>query len=108
MRLFTRDEQAAIRRVAQGGPLENSARFLGKFAPTGVVSGVLTGGAGAMIGGPRGAALPLAGIGGRYAATRMTLRNVQKADELMRRGPVQANEFAKQAAEQKRNVLADF
>jgi hypothetical protein len=108
MRMFTAEEQAAIRKVANGGPVENAMRFVGKFAPTGVVSGVLTGGAGAMVGGPLGAALPLAGIGGRVAATRMTMRNVRKADELMRRGPAGANALAKQKAEQKRNALADF
>jgi hypothetical protein len=108
MRMFTADEQAAIRRVAQGGKIDNAARFLGKFAPTGVVSGVLTGGAGAMIGGPLGAALPLAGLAGRAVATRRTMRNVRAADELMRRGPAEANALAKQAAEKKRNALADF
>lgn len=108
MRMFTAEEQAAIRKVANGGPVENAARFIGKFAPTGVVSGVLTGGAGAMIGGPLGAALPLAGIGGRAAATRLTLRNVRTADELMRRGPGGANALAKKATEKKRNALADF
>jgi hypothetical protein len=108
MRMFTAAEQAAIRKVANGGPMENTARFVGKFAPTGVVSGVLTGGAGAMIGGPLGAALPLAGLGGRAVATRMTMRNVRRADELMRRGPEAANALAKQKAEQKRNALADF
>jgi hypothetical protein len=108
MRMFTAEEQAAIRRVANGGPVENAARFIGKFAPTGVVSGVLTGGAGAMIGGPLGAALPLAGLGGRAAATRMTMRNVARADELMRLGPAQSNALAKQKAERKRNALADF
>lgn len=108
MRMFTAEEQAAIRRVAQGGPVENAFRFLGKFAPTGVVSGVLTGGAGAMIGGPLGAALPLAGLGGRAVATRMTMRNVRAADELMRRGPAGANALAKQQAERQRNALADF
>ncbi len=108
MRMFTADEQAAIRKVANGGPIENTARFIGKFAPTGVVSGVLSGGAGAMIGGPLGAALPLAGLGGRAVATRLTKRNVRAADELMRRGPAGSNQLAKQTAERKRNALADF
>jgi hypothetical protein len=108
MRMFTAEEQAAIRKVAQGGPIENAARFVGKFAPTGVVSGVLSGGAGVAIGGPFGAALPLAGLGGRSLATRLTLRNVKAADELMRRGPAGSNALAKQAAEQKRNAFADF
>jgi hypothetical protein len=108
MRMFTAEEQAAIRKVANGGPVENVMRFVGKFAPTGVVSGVLSGGAGAMIGGPLGAALPLAGLGGRAVATRLTMRNVRAADEVMRRGPAGANALAKKTAEQKRNALADF
>lgn len=104
MRRFTPEEQAAIKKVATGGPLENTMRFIGKFAPTGVVSGILTGGAGAMIGGPLGAALPLAGLGGRAAATRMTMKNVTAAEELMRRGP-QGNALSKQP---KRNALQEY
>jgi hypothetical protein len=90
MRWFNAEERAAIELIARGGSRSNkAARFLGKFAPTGVVSGVLTGGAGAMIGGPLGATLPLAGIGGRYAATKMTKKNVDRASEIVRRGPQQ-------------------
>lgn len=103
MRRFSKEEQAAIRKVARGGPLENTARFIGKFAPTGVVSGVLTGGAGAIIGGPLGAALPLAGIAGRATATRMTVRNAKAAGELMRRGPAR-----QEVPAQKRNKLAEL
>lgn len=106
MRMFTAAEQAAIRRVAQGGKVDNAFRFIGKFAPTGVVSGVLSGGAGAYIGGPFGAALPLAGLAGREIATRRTMRNVRSADELMRRGP-QANALVAEPVK-KRNALADF
>jgi hypothetical protein len=108
MRMFTSEEQAAIRRVAQGGRLDNAFRFIGKFAPTGVVSGVLSGGAGAYVGGPLGAALPLAGLAGREIATRRTLRNVRAADELMRLGPQEANALAAQKKAKSRNALADF
>lgn len=105
MRRFNAEEQAAIRKVATGGPAENAFRFIGKFAPTGVVSGVLTGGAGAVIGGPLGASLPLAGLAGRAIATRMTQRNVSAAEELMRRGP--KNTMAdRQPA--KRNALLEY
>jgi hypothetical protein len=87
MRRFNAEERAAIEKVAKGGSTENALRMLGKFAPTGPVSGVLSGGAGFMAGGPVGAvALPTAGLLGRYAATQMTLRNAQAAQELMRRG----------------------
>lgn len=100
MRMFTAEEQAAIKKVAMGGPIENTMRFIGKFAPTGVVSGVLSGGAGAMIAGPLGVALPATGLIGRSIATRMTKKNVNAANELVRRGP-QAKPV------RKRNALAE-
>lgn len=90
MKRFTQEERAAIKKVATGGgkmSAANITRFIGKFAPTGVVSGVLSGGAGALIGGPLGASLPLAGMGGRAIATRITKGNAAAAEELMRRGP---------------------
>lgn len=96
MRLFTAEEQAAIRKVAKGGPVENTLRMLGKFAPTGVVSAGLSAGAGLVAGGPIGAvALPVAGAASRLAATRITLKNADRANELVRRGPQQSNATAK-------------
>lgn len=89
MRRFTKEQQEAIKLVAKGGPLENVLRMLGKLAPTGVVSGALSSGAGFLTGGPAGAiALPAAGAAARYAATRMTMGNAARANELMRRGPL--------------------
>jgi len=88
MRGFTEREQDAIRLVAEGGPLENAARYLGKLAPTGVVSGGISGSAGYAAGGPLGvAAMYGTGLAGRQAATSMTLGNAQRASELMRAGP---------------------
>lgn len=87
MRLFAPDEQEAIRKVAMGGPVENAMRFIGKFAPTGVVSGALSSGTGALFGGPIGAvALPAAGFAARQGATAMTKRNADMAAALMRGG----------------------
>jgi hypothetical protein len=86
MRRFTPQERAAIERVAKGAPIENALRYIGKFAPTGVVSSALAGTLGTMLAGPAGGAVPLAGIAGRVAATKMTLRNARAAEELMRRG----------------------
>ncbi len=89
MRRFTKEEQEAIKRVAKGGAMENALRMLGKLAPTGVVSGALSSGAGFLTGGPIGAvAVPVAGAAARYGATRMTLRNAALANELVRRGPM--------------------
>jgi hypothetical protein len=95
MRMFTAEEQAAIRRVAQGGKIENALRMLGKFAPTGVVSTVLSSAGGAYIAGPAGFALPLAGAAARYGATRMTTRNAARANEIVRRGPPQKPKAAR-------------
>ena len=87
MRLFTDAEQDAIRKVAMGGPTENALRMLGKFAPTGVVSGALSSGTGALFGGGIGAvALPTAGFAARQGATALTMRNARLAEELMRGG----------------------
>ena len=43
---WSQDEVKAIEKVVQGGPVENLLRYLGKFAPTGVVSMYGGGGAG--------------------------------------------------------------
>jgi hypothetical protein len=87
MRRFTKEEQEAIRKVATGGKAENALRMLGRFAPTGPVSGVLSAAGGMMVAGPAGVALPLAGALARVGATKMTMRNAARANELVRRGP---------------------
>jgi len=45
MRLFTKQEQDAIEKAAKGGTTQNLLKFYGRFAPTGVVSGIFSGGA---------------------------------------------------------------
>jgi hypothetical protein len=87
MRGFSEAEQDAIRKVARGGPVENTLRMAGKFAPTGIVSTGMSGGIGYQLGGPVGAlALPAMGGAARKAATAMTSRNAQLADALVRSG----------------------
>lgn len=86
MRLFNPEERAAITLVVRGAPLENIVRMIGRLAPTGPVSSIPSFAATAAAG-PIGLAVPVAGTAARYAATRMTLRNVQAANELVRRGP---------------------
>lgn len=89
MRLFTAEEQAAIRRVARGTPGENAIRLLGKMAPTGPVSTAISTGLGYLLGGPVGAAaVPIVGTASRIGATRMTMRNAARANALVRRGPL--------------------
>lgn len=87
LRGFTDAEVAAIRKVAEGGPIENVLRYIGKAAPTGVVSGGLAGGAGYAVGGIPGAAAVLgAGTAGRMGATASTLNNANLARALVASG----------------------
>ena len=80
---FKPAEIAAIKKVAAGGPVENLLRFIGKAAPTGIVSGGIGAGLGFALGGPGGAvALPAIGALGRGLATRSTISNAQRALEL--------------------------
>jgi hypothetical protein len=87
LRRWAPDEQKAIKKIARGGVVENTARNLGKMAPTGVVSSVLSGGAGFAAGGPVGAvALPAGGFAARQVATILTRRNVKALETLIRNG----------------------
>jgi hypothetical protein len=90
-RRFNKEEQAAIRRVAEGGTAENALRLVGKLAPTGIVSGGLSSGAGLVALGPAGAVgIPAAGFAARLGAEALTKRNAEKAAILMRRGKLNA------------------
>lgn len=87
MRGFSKIEEAAIRRVVRGGPVESVLRWIGKAAPTGIISGALGSGAGYAMGGPIGAAaLPAAGFVGRAGAGALTRNNARIAMEATRRG----------------------
>jgi len=84
---FNAQEQAAIKDVAKGSATGNALRFIGKFAPRGVVSAALSGGAGFAAGGPVGSALLMgAGELGRLGATTLTKNKARVASELVRRG----------------------
>jgi hypothetical protein len=84
MARFSDDEQAAIKQVARGGPIDNFARLVGKLAPTNLVS--ILGELGAYAADPKAIALPIAGTIGRGIATAATKRNALMASELVRRG----------------------
>ena len=95
MRLFTQEERAAIRAVAEGSGTANALRFIGRFAPTGVVSTGLGGGTGAgigaFLGGPFGAGIgaavvPAVGATGRLGATALTRSAANRAGDIMRGG----------------------
>lgn len=88
LRGLSQPEIDAINRVADGGPLENALRMVGKLAPTGVVSMGMGGGVpfmiGNAVGGPAmgavaGAGTMAAGMGARTAATKLTAANARQA-----------------------------
>lgn len=83
MRLFTPDEQQAIIQASKGNFGQNTLRFLGRFAPTGVLTGVGTGVLSTMqptIGIPLAAGTLLS----RYGATKLRERGIQNLSEMMR------------------------
>lgn len=84
---WTKAEIAAIERVANGGPVGNVFRELGKNAPTGIVSSGIGAGVGFQLFGPLGAvAVPAAGLVGRRLATQATQRNAANVSQLIRSG----------------------
>lgn len=85
MRLFTKDEQAAIEKAAKGGTTQNLLKFFGRFAPTGPVSGLFTGGATVMA--PAiGIPVALGAAGSRVAATNMRRNSIEDLANIMRMG----------------------
>jgi len=89
---FNQDEIGAMNTVARGTPTGNAARYIGKLAPTGSVSGVLSGGAGFAAAGPAGAvALPAVGYLAKKIGDMSTKRAVAALDEMVRlRSPLAA------------------
>lgn len=92
----------AINKVANGGALDNLARYVGKLAPTGAVSFMAGGGIpfmiGNAVGGPAvGAAASGAtmatGLGARAAAEALTSKNALGAALLARNGGVSATKM---------------
>lgn len=89
-RMFTEEERRLMKRVVEGGRLQNLARWLGKMSPQGnglalmlhLFSGSATG----------GATLPLAGVGAaaKAIADRATPRNVNALLDAVRLGQIPA------------------
>jgi len=85
MRLFTKDERDAIEKAAKGGTAQNMLKFFGRFAPTGPVSGLFTGGATVMA--PAvGIPMALGAAGSRIAATNMRRNSIEDLANIMRMG----------------------
>jgi len=86
MRLFTKAEQEAITEAAKGGNVQNTLRFIGKFAPTNALSGLF---GGSVIGLEPTVGVPLvaAASGARMGATKMRKTQIEKLAEAMRTNP---------------------
>ena len=89
---FNNEEIAGIKSAAMGTPIGNAARWIGKAAPTGIVSGALSSGAGGMAGGPIGAvALPAVGMVAKKIGDLSTKQAINALDSLVRsRSPLAA------------------
>lgn len=83
---FSQAEQDLLRTAARGTPARNALRLAGKFAPTGVISSVLSGGAGYGLAGPAGLLLPVAGAGAKAASDALTKKSAQELVEVLLSG----------------------
>lgn len=89
---FTKEEINAMQRVIRGGPLENTAKMLGKFGfsegqSSNMLMGSLGVAGGAAVGGPAGAvALPIIGQVSRNLAQKLTRNNANAANLIIRAG----------------------
>jgi hypothetical protein len=89
---FNDAETAAIRQAATGTAVGNTARYLGKYAPTGIVSAAGGAGLGHLVGGPAGAAIPVVGYIAKKIGDLSTKKAVQAVDSLVRsRSPLAAH-----------------
>ena len=87
MRLFTKDEQEAITKASKGGTTQNLLKFFGRFAPTGPVSGIFTGGVSVMA--PAvGIPLAVGAAASRAGATGMRRSSVEDLANIMRAGQI--------------------
>lgn len=92
LRGFSAEEVAMMRQIVAGTKAGNAARLVGKLAPTGIVSGALSSGAGlAAFGGPGAVALPVAGFAGKALGDTSTKRLAAALSQAVRsRAPAAA------------------
>ena len=87
VKFFNAAERKAMEKVVMGSKGGNVARLLGKAAPTGSVSSVLSGTAGAAIGGPVGVAAFLGGGHmARKTSEKITKKHIDELLHLLRNG----------------------
>ena len=85
MRMFTAEEQKAIKEAAKGGTTQNLLKFYGRFAPTSPVGGLFAGGA--TVAEPTlGVPFGLGAMGARVGATKLREQSIQDLVAQMRLG----------------------
>ena len=105
MRTFTKDEQTAIKEAAQGSGLQRALKFVGRFAPTGVIPGFGTAGVFAFdpaIGGALGSAT----LGSRMGAEQMRIGSVQRIIDQILSGQQQPSPAVNVPATTMRGLLS--
>jgi hypothetical protein len=85
MRMFSVDEQDAIKEAAKGGKVQNLLKFYGRFAPTGPVTSIFTGGA-AYAEPSLGVPFALGALGARKGAETLRKQSVSNLADMMRLG----------------------
>lgn len=93
LRGFSAEEKEQMEQIVRGTFTGNAARLLGKFSPSGVVSGALSAGAGFAAHGPLGAVvLPAAGYAAKKLGDASTAAQTAKLSRIVRsRAPVSRN-----------------
>jgi Transglycosylase SLT domain len=86
MRVFTPEEQEAIKSVAKGNSIEKSLSLAGKFAPDSVLGILTSGGLGYGIGPTVGVPVAATTYGAKVAANKLKENAVSKLADMMRLG----------------------
>lgn len=104
MRLFSKTEQAEIKKAAEGGSLQNMLRYIGRFAPVGAIPQIASGAM--MYANPYLGAIPAVGMGSRFGAEQIRLGDVERLMDLMRTGVKPQSPFANVPATLSRGLLS--
>ena len=104
MRLFSKAEQAEIRKAAEGGSLQNMLRYIGRFAPVGAIPQI--GSVAMTAANPYLGLIPAAGMGARMGAEQIRIGDVERLMDLMRTGTRPASPFQNIPATLSRGLLS--
>jgi len=84
MRLFSKAEQAEIKKAAEGGGLQNMLRYIGRFAPVGAIPQM--GSVAMTAANPYLGLIPAAGMAARMGTEQIRIGDVERLMDLMRTG----------------------